>query len=135
MTVLEKQNKVSLKKNESRYLKNTVLYIQMLKVDEKQVPKYKLELAYLLSNMDIFLFKLRIILSILGVFVSAGLLLILANDIYQSFFEYGFIRSFNVFIILYVYISGALGLFSYREYRRTQLELKYLMDKIETQNS
>lgn len=113
---------------EFRYLKNTISYYKMLKEEDKEkVPLYKFELANFLSNMDIFLLKLRIILSIVGVIGSIISFFVIMN----SFYLYKYNLFENLLPILFLYFFSFIGIFSYRVYKRSIFELNNLTIMIE----
>lgn|GEM_PF-5173609 len=114
-------------KKEIQYLKNTILFYKMLKeVDIKEIPKYKLELANQLNKMDIFLFKLRLILSVVGIIGSLVLILIILNSFFSPERN-----SFNILYVLYLYLFVFVGMVSYRVFKRILFEIRILAMMIE----
>lgn len=108
---------------EIRYLKNTFSYLKILKeTNGKEVPMYKLELAKILNNMDIFLLKARFILSLGGIFGSIIMIIVvLTNFLFNSY----------IIMILYIYILLFIFAISLKSFIRGQLDLKLLKSQIE----
>ena len=128
-------NLISEKKN--RYLKNTILYFQMLKDSEDNndnIPLYQLELAKLLSELDIFFLKIRLLLSISGVIFSIILSLGIINEFYIYYMDrsYYFIDS-NILLIniFYLYLIIVVGVFSFKICKKTFAELRTVSEIFE----
>ena len=58
-------------------IENIIMYFNLLKeADEKKIPNYKLEIARFLYNSEYFIFKIKFILSIIGMIGSILLFII-----------------------------------------------------------
>jgi len=129
-------NSKSEKKN--RYLKNTNLYFQMLKDSENSndnIPLYQLELAKLLSELDIFVLKIRLLLSISGVIFSIIFSIGILSIIYINYLDgyyYYFIGYRTVLInIFFLYLIVFIGVYSFKMCKKTFAELRTIAEIFE----
>ena len=116
-------------RKKTKFLNNSVSYFKLLKEsEEKEISSYKLEIAKILNDFDMFFLKLRMILSIIGMVVSVLLIGIIAD----RFFRYGIFESNSYIIIhvMYLYFSIFIMMMSYRTFKRTLLELNILAEFI-----
>lgn len=115
MTIKEKQK-----------WKNAGLYLHLLeKANDEKVLEYKLEVANSLYNIDLLIFKIKLIISFIGMIVTALLLFFsLLDFIIDPDYYY-----FEEVLVTIVFFMLAFFIF-YRLYKKFMDELHYLREMI-----
>lgn len=111
-------------------MKNIIDYFDLLKnADQENIPDYKIEIARFLKDIEYFLFKIKFILSIVGMI---GSFLILFNILWQFLMRgYYFYYESPYMLVLIGYVSLGVFALSYVTYRRLINQLKFLREMIE----
>lgn len=133
---MKKVNQMSIFKDlmlfrkNTEFLKNSAYYFNLLKEsEEKEIPLYKLEVAKILNDLDIYFLKIRIIFSVLGIVVSMFLFGLVTFEIFK-YIDYES-EQFVLIHALYLYLLLFIFLFSYNILKRTLEAMKFLTKFIE----
>ena len=126
MTKLEN----SIYEKKTRYIRNSISYFEMLKNiersnDKSAFPSYKLELAKLSNEMDIFFLKIRLILSIIGVVFSIILFMLIIIDLTIAS-AYSYLERPLILTAIYLYFISISGVLSYQIFKRALENLNFL---------
>lgn len=110
-------------------IENILNYFSLLKeADEEKIPNYKLEMARFLYNSEYFIFKIKLILSIIGM---VGSLLLIINLFWNYLLHGYYFYEFRFMFYLILYASTLVFALSFITYKKRINELKSIRNMIE----